>query len=772
MKNWFFSPYWYIKFFLIFFQLTLHAQQWQSIGPEGAMILAVKQDVENSNIYYAVVYGNPVKIYRSTNNCTSWNEYSTVGDLSSAISAYEKEYCCFIIDEKNPNIFYVTHFYQIYKSTNYGLTWTKMNLDPNIYSFQIDSNNAEIFYAIGGTYISGSYRYMFFKSTNSGSSYTYYVLPDKAYPPFSIAVDRQNRNNIYLAGNVSKNTLLKSTDGGLTFNELQIPNVSEAGTIRNLAIDPNNSEVLYLGFSGGIYRGTSAGQNWQKINELPPSGFHKFQLDHSNKIIYANYTNAIWKLEEDSAWSHFVINNQISINDIAFDKGSTAKLICATDYGVYSTTSSGWFWSSCNSNLIAGTVSTIKLDPVQPSTLYIGLDYESGIYKTTKALDNVSGKLVVDWNRLPTFYNATKIQNFIISLVNQDIVLALDANSGLYKSSDGGYNWKLINNGYNNRLYKGNCLVRLNEGTFYQVGTYWDLSSQLGRMAFLKSSDNCDTWNLKYLSTEAGSIVTFIQDETNNHILYAGGYFNKPNANSNQYSRIYKSTDDGNNWSIIGNSVFGKTDGETITQLLIDPFNNEKIYAATNRGLYISFNGGADWVAPSIIRDIKSIIADPNQNGLLFLAGNSGVFKSTDSGLNWAKMIEGLPGIDIKTLAYDCNKKILYASISNRGIWRYDLRPVGIVNNELLPAKFALEQNYPNPFNPTTTISYSLPEAGMVTLNIYNMLGQKVACLVNEVKTAGMHKATFNANKLASGIYIYELRANNKVLKNKMNLIK
>jgi len=85
---------------------------------------------------------------------------------------------------------------------------------------------------------------------------------------------------------------------------------------------------------------------------------------------------------------------------------------------------------------------------------------------------------------------------------------------------------------------------------------------------------------------------------------------------------------------------------------------------------------------------------------------------------------------------------------------------------------YALSQNFPNPFNPSTTINFALPEAGMVNLTVYNILGQQVASLVNDVRSAGSHSVTFNASNLSSGIYIYRLQAGNNVISRKMNLLK
>jgi len=93
-------------------------------------------------------------------------------------------------------------------------------------------------------------------------------------------------------------------------------------------------------------------------------------------------------------------------------------------------------------------------------------------------------------------------------------------------------------------------------------------------------------------------------------------------------------------------------------------------------------------------------------------------------------------------------------------------------SSEILPHDFALDQNYPNPFNPTTTISFSLPEAGNVKLDIYNIMGQTVATLVDEYRQAGTHEVIWNANGIASGVYFYRLTAGEFTDTKRMLLLK
>lgn len=99
--------------------------------------------------------------------------------------------------------------------------------------------------------------------------------------------------------------------------------------------------------------------------------------------------------------------------------------------------------------------------------------------------------------------------------------------------------------------------------------------------------------------------------------------------------------------------------------------------------------------------------------------------------------------------------------------------PIGVEDDDAVTAEsFSLKQNYPNPFNPETRIDFTLDTKSEVNLTIYNMLGQEVATLVDEVKAAGNHKVTWSASDVASGVYFYRLTAGDLTLTKKMVLLK
>jgi Secretion system C-terminal sorting domain len=100
------------------------------------------------------------------------------------------------------------------------------------------------------------------------------------------------------------------------------------------------------------------------------------------------------------------------------------------------------------------------------------------------------------------------------------------------------------------------------------------------------------------------------------------------------------------------------------------------------------------------------------------------------------------------------------------------LNLLSVVKTTLTSFQFVLNQNYPNPFNSSTKICYSVLVTGLVTLKVYNILGQEVQTIFSGIKNAGNYEATFDGTKLASGVYFYRLQTGNQMLVKKMLMLK
>jgi hypothetical protein len=98
--------------------------------------------------------------------------------------------------------------------------------------------------------------------------------------------------------------------------------------------------------------------------------------------------------------------------------------------------------------------------------------------------------------------------------------------------------------------------------------------------------------------------------------------------------------------------------------------------------------------------------------------------------------------------------------------------PQSVPEDNSIPIAFAVLSNYPNPFNPGTVIRYFVPQTGSVSLAVFNMTGQQVAILVNEVKHAGTYEVNYNATGLSTGVYMCRLIVGRQILSNKIMVLK
>jgi len=125
---------------------------------------------------------------------------------------------------------------------------------------------------------------------------------------------------------------------------------------------------------------------------------------------------------------------------------------------------------------------------------------------------------------------------------------------------------------------------------------------------------------------------------------------------------------------------------------------------------------------------------------------------------NLTPLVEGEAATGVRFAAQDSFKGIITS------------KSVGVAENA--PAAFSVAQNLPNPFNPTTTINFSLPDAGIVSIDVYNVAGQKVDTIANEYMNTGSHSVVWDASGFSAGVYFYTVKFNNFTKSMKMTLMK
>jgi photosystem II stability/assembly factor-like uncharacterized protein/flagellar hook assembly protein FlgD len=227
-------------------------------------------------------------------------------------------------------------------------------------------------------------------------------------------------------------------------------------------------------------------------------------------------------------------------------------------------------------------------------------------------------------------------------------------------------------------------------------------------------------------------------------------------------NRIYKSTNQGTNWTSSTLPFNGFAAGVW--------FNNANVglVGSSAGSLARSTDGGSTWTTVSPAPPGTGAIHGISGSGSHFFATRGQtVVSSANFGQTYTVSYSGGVG----TLLEHLNMSFIGSTVrgwavsSTGGIAAYYAALTGVDDAvELVPETFTLAQNYPNPFNPTTTIRYSLPKDAYVSLKVYNLLGQEIATLKEESQTIGTFNVVWNGRnnygaQVATGMYIYRLEA-------------
>ncbi len=367
----------------------------------------------------------------------------------------------------------------------------------------------------------------------------------------------------------------------------------------------------------------------------------------------------------------------------------------------------------------------------------------NGAYKSTDGM--------VSWQVISNGLNNIQAkQIFEILFYNGDLFAATA--DGIYKSTDDGNNWEKKSSG-----------ITIGPGAIYEfTESIFEYNGNLFTGAFnglYRSTNNAENW---MLTNVTGQHIWAKNFTVHNGILFAA-------REAGNYPSGFKSFDGGVTWESLPNTPLFST---------ITFFSEPgKLWSGTIHGVWLSSDDGINWEDRS-----NGLPPDPYNtcivriNGKLVTTlkfGGSGIFRSSDEGINWEDFGDELPFLNSIEKIIIYNDKIVAAT--SGGLWQRDTADVVTQieeqENSLL-SEFKLQQNYPNPFNPSTAINFSVPEPGIVTLKIIDLLGREVETVVDEFKPAGNYNIIFNADNLTNGIYFYRMTSGSNVITRKMVLLR
>ncbi len=237
----------------------------------------------------------------------------------------------------------------------------------------------------------------------------------------------------------------------------------------------------------------------------------------------------------------------------------------------------------------------------------------------------------------------------------------------------------------------------------------------------------------------------------------------------------------------------GASSGAYINCIAVDPSNADKVFVVYSnysvRSLFVTTDGGTTWqdVSGNLEQNSNGSgngpscrwvgYLDDGANGTFYVATSTGLYSTSNlngSSTVWAQEGSSTIGSVVCPMVVTRQADGLVALCTHgSGIYSANQSFVAVDNvKSTTPTQFALNQNYPNPFNPSTNISFALPSPNNVKITVYDITGKKIADVLNQALSAGLHTVNFNAANLASGTYIYRIQAGDFVEAKKMVLLK
>jgi len=629
---------------------------WTSNGPEAATSWDVAVDPRTPTTLYASLGYQGV--FKSIDGGSRWLPVSA--GLNPQLS-----FQTLAIDPQTPGIVYAVALGGIFKSTNGGGQWHAAQPDlifsqNYITAMVMDPRTPTTLYA--GTWGRGV-----FKSTDGGGTWSALDGGLANAVVRTLAIDPQTPTTLYasIAGNAER--VFKTTDGGACWSATTS---SPGGMIVSLAVDPHAPSTVYASNNCGVFKSTDAGGTWSGINTAGHCvGNLRFD-PRTPATLYARYNSAAYSpvhptgvlktTDEGATWSALGPKSG-EVLALAIDPETPTTLYAGLrEDGVFKSTDGGGSWVAVNSGMPRLAAGDMVIDPRAPTTIYVGTE-RSGAFKSTDGGGS--------WQRLgPSL--PREVRSLVIDPQTPGTLYAgaqgEGSNRGFYKSTDGGDTWHRASTGIPGTPVVdsvGSLVIDpQTPTTLYASATFNDVPGL--EAGVFKTTDGGDNWVLVNSGLPAGSSVW---------ILRFGLYLD-PRTPTTLYARATEGPCVGSFRSLDAAASWNRYDfpGYCVSAMAFDPRTPTTLYASSaydDGGLYKSTDGGVTWFAngaglPPNCR-VTDVAIDPVTTTTLDASG-CGVSKSTDGGATWSAFSEGLPSatrVSVSALSIDpLNPSTVYAA--------------------------------------------------------------------------------------------------------------
>ena len=612
----------------------------------------------------------------------------------------------------------------IYKSVDGGQNWKNMGLPKSdrISSIVIDPKNSDIIWVgVLGALWGDSDERGIYKTTDGGLTWTKMFFVDNKTGCSDLIMDKNNPSIMYasfwefrrtgwsFSSGGTQSALYKSTDAGKTWNKIH--NGFPAGKFGRIAVTiaPSNSNILYAVLEtekpelNGLYRSDDAGANWKHLNNdfglvVRPFYFSRITVDPKNTDIVVK-GGLFGSISRDGGKTFKNLGNMHSdIHDIAFDINDSNRIYCATDGGVYRSWDGGSTMEMV-SNIPTSQFYFVSIDDKSPYSVYGGLQDNGSWYGPTKSPGGIESR---DWTR--------------IGYGDGFRVIKHPTKNIIYSEMQGAENVWRFNTDSEELItiqplpVKGEAKLRFNWNAPMAVSTKQPDRFYMGSQFVHKSEDMGLSWTK--ISPDLTTNDPIKQDQENS------GGLSKDNSGAEKHCTIFTiaespvdekviwaGTDDGNiqvtqdggkSWNNVTANVVGLPKNTWCYHIEASVFGAGIAYAVFeghtkndyNAYTYKTTDFGKTWksiITADVNGFVKNIQEDFVNENLLFLGTEKGLYITIDGGANWSHFTNDMPHVAVYYMELNKKTNDLVLATHGRGIIILDdISPLRQINQEVL----------------------------------------------------------------------------------------
>lgn len=627
------------------------------------------------------------------------------------------------------------------KSTNGGSTFFPgSGTHPDHHDYAHHPTNPEILYVAtdGGIYVTDSYGNLFQNASNG-------LQTAQFYNGFGTSASDPN----FARGHVQDNAAFR-------YNGTTNWPSSGPDEVGWTVIDPTNDNIIYatLRYGSNVIKSTNRGNSFSGFSTF--SGFGAWNsplvLSPSNPgVLYFGLDRIYKSVDAASSWN--LSSNTLDGNpaiSMAISSTSPDTLFVGTApvnvrAHIFRTTNGGGAWQDVTGMLPDRYPLDLATDPNNSRNVYAAFGgFDGGhLFKSTDAggsWSDISGTLP----NVPT----TAV---VVDPLNSNYVYAGNDIS-VYVSTNGGTSWAAFSNGLPEAIIVADLVISPSNRSL-RVATH-------GSGAYERPLLSPVPVNAAVVIRNGWNLISLPVDAADNSVAsnYPDAISGTTYGYSNQYIRKESLVPGSGYWTKFPSAGTASISGPSLDSIDVNVNQGWNLIGSISVPLDVNFIGtinpgmivsefyryGNGYTIADTIDPGKAYWVKTSQSGTLTLSSS----EQTPS----ANRIRIVPTSELPPAAPD--------EVSNTDLTSH------------IPDRFALTQNYPNPFNPVTVIRYSLPVESRVSLNVYDVLGQEVAVLVDEVQEAGYKSVEWDASHTTSGIYYYKLVTEGFTETRKMLLLK